>query len=88
MGGGPARPIVRLATVAALAGLAGAGALAGILLAAGSLFAGAKIGLVGDLVASIAARHPGDRVALTARRGSKRITIEVVLAKQPLEASS
>jgi S1-C subfamily serine protease len=43
-----------------------------------------KVSGVGDLVAAVAARRPGDRVTLTVRRDSKRLALDVTLGRQPV----
>ena len=45
--------------------------------------AGAKIDGTSDLVAAIAAHHPGDQVKVTVRRGSSTQTVTVALGTQP-----
>src|SRR5205814_1281170 len=51
-------------------------------------FEGSPIRGSNDLVAAITARHPGDRVKLTVRRGSSSVDIGATLGTQPSQASS
>jgi S1-C subfamily serine protease len=42
----------------------------------------------GDLIDALAAAHPGQQVRLTILRGTRRITVTVKVATQPVQASS
>ena len=49
---------------------------------------GAKIQNANDLVAAIASHQPGDKVAITARRGSNTVHVTATLGKQPAQSST
>ncbi|HUA48771.1 MAG TPA: trypsin-like peptidase domain-containing protein [Solirubrobacteraceae bacterium] len=51
-------------------------------------FNGVTITGEADLIAALAAAHPGQHVTLTIRRGSSRITVGVTLGSQPTRAPS
>lgn len=51
-------------------------------------FGGTPIDNPGDLIDALAAAHPGQRIKLTVRRASKRLTLSVTLGKQPAQAPS
>ena len=48
---------------------------------------GVRVSGVGDLVSALAARHPGERITLTVRRGSRQLPVGVTLARQPSSAA-
>jgi putative serine protease PepD len=48
----------------------------------------AKINSANELVAAIAAHHPGDKVAITVERGSKTVQLTATLGTQPAQSSS
>jgi S1-C subfamily serine protease len=45
-----------------------------------------RVDAPGDVTEAVLAREPGDRVAVTVRRGGERRTIEVRLGEQPRRA--
>jgi S1-C subfamily serine protease len=51
-------------------------------------FAATGIAGAGDLVAAVAARHPGDRIAIVALRNGTRLTLTLRLGRQPSSAGS
>jgi putative serine protease PepD len=51
-------------------------------------FGGTTIASTNDLVAAVAAHHPGDKVDLTVRRGSTTRTVTVTLGTQPARSST
>jgi putative serine protease PepD len=49
---------------------------------------GAKIQNANDLVAAIASHQPGDKVAITVKRGSNTVHVTATLGKQPAQSST
>jgi putative serine protease PepD len=49
---------------------------------------GTTIASTNDLVAAVAAHHPGDKVDLTVRRGSSTLSLTVTLGTQPAQSST
>jgi len=49
---------------------------------------GTPIRSSGDLIAALAAAHPGEKAQMTVQRGSQRITVTAKLTSQPAQAPS
>ena len=78
-------PGARLASVTAGGPAADAGLRTGDVV---TKIGGAKVQNANDLVAAIAAHHPGDKVAVTVERGSNTVKLTVTLGTQPAQSSS